>query len=811
MNIQWKKIAYSVVATSVILTSLSPAALAQEGEKAKQGKQLEKLSKISVNSKGKEKVSWDEETKVPSYVKGKISSEKLKNKEDALEVMEENKELYLMDSASSELKLLEESKDDLGFSKYKYQQQYKGVPVYGRELIIHADKEGKASSIIGKFDPEVKEKKPKTKAKFSAKEAIAKAKKTIGFEKKTKFSIEKSDKVIYQDDKGKYHLAYIVTLSTLEGKNPGYYDVVVSARTLDVIHQVNKSNHAAETGTGVGVNGDRKSLNTYSSSGTYYLYDTTKPMYSSNNGVIKTYTANQGSNLPGSYVTDSDNYWTDGAAVDAHNYAGKVYDYYYQKHGRNSFDGNGGSLISTVHYYSSEACPNNAFWDGTQMAYCDGDGSQSKDLSGALDVVGHEITHAVTERTAGLIYQNQSGALNESWSDVLGNLIENKSDERWLVGEDVWTPNIANDGLRSMSNPESNGYPSHMNDYRNLPNTRAGDWGGVHINSSIPNKAFYNFVTSSGVTRDEAGKVWYRALTQYLTSSSEFMDARNATIQASTDLYGASAQETIALTNAWAAVGLGSQFAGGDDNQSEGDAYEANNTLATAYGPITSGKTYKAQIGSSTDQDWFSFTTGGKGTISIDLGNLPADYDLYLYNASGTELKSSENGNTSAESISYSNAAAGKYYVLVVGYNGAKSSQSYELRATYPGSSSEESAQWYYEEKSFSSPHPYANNSNTKVSYSKAGAQKVALHFSKFDTEARYDVVKILDGSGKVIETHDGEKEGFWAIVDSDKITANLVTDSSVTKYGYDIDQVAYYASKQLVSSSKSESKTPVR
>ncbi|MRG28891.1 peptidase M4 family protein, partial [Laceyella tengchongensis] len=110
--------------------------------------------------------------------------------------------------------------------------------------------------------------------------------------------------------------------------------------------------------------------------------------------------------------------------------------------------------------------------------------------------------------------------------------------------------------LRSMSNPNEYDQPDHMNEYRNLPNTREGDWGGVHINSGIPNKAFYNFVTTPGITKDNAGKIWYRALTQYLTSYSQFVDARNATIQAATDLFGANSTEATAVANAWTSVGV---------------------------------------------------------------------------------------------------------------------------------------------------------------------------------------------------------------------------------------------------------------
>ncbi|MBD1372811.1 M4 family metallopeptidase [Hazenella sp. IB182357] len=780
------KLTSVAVMATLLISAVAPSANAVEStDLAKKAAQMKSLEKISNDSKGKEEVSWNEEKSVPKFVVGEISDKKLKQAKDSLQVMEENKALFDMKSAYSELKLISESKDDLGFTSFKYQQVYQGIPVYGNELILHADKDGNTTSVNGYYDPEVKEKKIRTKAKYSADKAIAKAKKETKLSDVKSFDIENSKLVIYEDNKKKHRLVYQVTLSTVESNEPAYFDVFVDAQNLKVVHSVNKATHA--TGTGKGVLGDNKSFNTLSSSGTYYLQDSTRN--------LKTYTARNSANenlLPGTLLSDSDNYWTDGAAVDAHTYAAEVYDYYKTKFNRNSFDGNGAAIKSTVHFGRNF---NNAYWNGAQMIYGDGDGSTFVPLSGALDVVGHEITHAVIERSANLVYENQSGALNESFADVLGNLIEDR-DNGWLLGEDIYTPSVSGDALRSMSNPESQGDPAHMDDYKNLPNTREGDWGGVHTNSGIPNKAFVNFVETSGITRDNAGKVWYRALTSYMTSRSDFDDARNATIQAATDLFGSSSTEVTAVTNAWAAVGVGSPADGGSGPTT--DAYESNDSMSTAYGPITSGKDYSAYIGSSSDVDWFKFSTGSTGSINLSLSNLPADYDLYLYNASGTVLSNSENGNTSSESISYSSASAGTYYVKIAGYNGAKStSQAYKLNATFAGSSSgsEQESKWNYETKSFETPHPYSNNYNNGNShtYTKAGAQKVALHFSSLETESGYDFVYIKDKNGSVKETYSGSKSAFWVIVDGDTITSNLVTDSSVNANGYVIDQVAYF------------------
>jgi bacillolysin/thermolysin len=296
-------------------------------------------------------------------------------------------------------------------------------------------------------------------------------------------------------------------------------------------------------GTGVGVLGDTKTINTYYSSGTYYLYDITKPM----TGVIETRSAGNTSRLPGNYSVDADNNFnatSQRADVDAHYYAGVVYDYYKNTFNRNSFDNNGATLRSTVHYGRNY---NNAFWNGSQMVYGDGDGTTFRSLSGALDVVAHELTHAVTERTAGLQYQYQSGALNESISDTFGVFLD-KGD--YLVGEDVYTPNKAGDALRSLSNPELYGQPSTMSGYVNT----TSDNGGVHTNSGIPNKAAYLTISSLGTAVAE--KIYYRALTVYLTPTSNFSGARAALLAAAADLYGSGSTQYNAVKSAWTQVGV---------------------------------------------------------------------------------------------------------------------------------------------------------------------------------------------------------------------------------------------------------------
>ncbi|MFL8939220.1 M4 family metallopeptidase [Rossellomorea oryzaecorticis] len=493
--------------------------------------------------------------KGPDFLSGKLSKGIVKNEKDVKKFMKANKELFKIDP-HSELTLIEKTTDELGSTHYRFSQTIKGVPIDGATFIIHTNKENEVTGATGQLYDKAAKKVTKTKSSISKNAASDLAWKHINLSKSDtvtdnqnvagpksdiKNTTVKNDLVIHEKD-GEFNLAYKVQLQFIKpyGAN---WQIFVDAEDGHVLEAVNAVTDAGTTGYGYGLLDDYKSLNTYYSNGTYYLYDVTKPM----NGVIETRTANNGSSLPGNYSVDSNNAWTaysQAADVDAHAYAGKVYDYYKNTHNRNSFDNNGATIRSTVHYGSNY---NNAFWNGSQMVYGDGDGSTFTSLSGALDVVAHELTHAVTERTAGLQYQYQSGALNESFSDVFGYFLDSGD---YLMGEDVYTPGVSGDALRSLSNPPQYGQPAHMNDYINT----SSDNGGVHTNSGIPNKAAYNTIQSIGKAKAE--KIYYRALTVYLTPTSNFSYARAALLQSAADLYGSGSSTYNSVKAAWDAVGV---------------------------------------------------------------------------------------------------------------------------------------------------------------------------------------------------------------------------------------------------------------
>nr|WP_240339669.1 M4 family metallopeptidase [Halobacillus ihumii] len=488
----------------------------------------------------------------PHFVKKNFDASKVVSEKAVKQFFKENSEKFGV-NPNKDLKFIEAKKDELGMTHYTYQPMVENIPVANSEVIVHTDESGTVTSVNGEFHKDAPEK-IKQDRQVKKKDSIEIAWEHIDVEKDTADKVkqtakgetfetltETSNLVVYHED-GDYQLAYHVELQFSQ-PYPANWQLYVNAESGDVIKAANVVKEA--TGTGTGVLGDTKSLNTYYTNSTYYLFDITKPM----NGVIETFTANQGQYLPGNYVTDAgNNFFSEQqkAAVDAHYYAGEVFDYYYNKFGRVSYDNQGADIRSTVHYGSNY---NNAAWTGNQMIYGDGDGTTFTYLSGADDVVAHELTHAVTDTTAGLIYENQSGALNESFSDVFGYFVDS---EDWLMGEDVYTPGRSGDALRSLSNPNAYNQPDHMNEYQDLPNTREGDWGGVHINSGIPNKAAYYTINSLGISQSE--QIYYRALTVYLTPSSDFSYTKAALEQSAQDLYGA--QAANAVTQAWNNVGV---------------------------------------------------------------------------------------------------------------------------------------------------------------------------------------------------------------------------------------------------------------
>ncbi|OCG85342.1 M4 family metallopeptidase [Xanthomonas euvesicatoria] len=277
------------------------------------------------------------------------------------------------------------------------------------------------------------------------------------------------------------------------------------------------------------------------------------------------YDAQRGTALPGTLVRDEGAAATQDVAVtEAYDYLGATHDFFQTVYGRNSIDAAGMPLIGSVHY---ERGYDNAFWNGEQMVF--GDGEVFNRFTIALDVVGHELTHGVTERTANLIYQGQSGALNESISDVFGVLIkqytlrQSADQADWIIGAGLLMPGIKGVGLRSMQAPGS-AYDDPALGKDPQPATMAGyvdtqeDDGGVHYNSGIPNHAFYRAaVAIGGAAWEKTGRIWYRALTGgELAAGADFATFAALTVEVASAEYGANSSETAAVQQAWRDVGV---------------------------------------------------------------------------------------------------------------------------------------------------------------------------------------------------------------------------------------------------------------
>ncbi len=533
------------------------------------------------------KVRWSSKG-APAFLTGKFTVDAAAGKTKAqlaLNFLQQHKNLFRINNAAAEFAVKKVENDDIGFEHVRLSQQYQGIPVYGGDLIVHFNSKGEITAVNGNYLPDIKL--VTVSAKISAADSIEIARKKLKVTKTDYRAAPVVNLKVYPF-KGTYFLIWHAVLPVGSAKL-GDWEYFIDANSGKVLHKFNGLKFQAATGSGKGVLGDTRTLNTYNNGGTYYLYDTTKPMFASSafcsdTGVINTFDlqATIPASCPNTLSADTDNNWIDNtdvscggyggtnnqnAEVDGHFYAGVTYDYFYYVHNRNSFDNWGSSINVFVHY---NTCYNNAFWDSYAYSFNfgDGDGTTFAPFSGALDVVAHEFTHGITDYTANLIYQYQSGALNESYSDVFGAFAEFYHEGisgDWLMGDDIYTPSYAGDGLRDMMDPALNGLynrcnvfsggqPGHMNEYAIIDNPLFWDGGGVHINSGIPNRAAY--LVAKAIGRTAAEKIYFRALTVYLTSTSGFVDARDATLQACSDLYPGDNGKYTAIEDAFDMVGI---------------------------------------------------------------------------------------------------------------------------------------------------------------------------------------------------------------------------------------------------------------
>lgn len=469
----------------------------------------------------------------------------------------------------------------------RYTQLHRGVPVFGGELVRQTDGVGTVT-VFGTAHEGIS---VDTTPRLGEAAAVALLRARGGELFGSKGGPEL---MVLPRDEGGYALAW--RTRSVHGSTEGGFDIrmtFVDAGTGEVLLDYSDL-HTQSVGTGTGVLADTKKMSTRGDGATFTTEDRLRPpqirTYDYRGNLARVLAMLNSTAFPAAsdLATDTDNVWTDGATVDAHTYAGWTYDYIFKRFGRRGLDNANITIHSVVHpvrrddllLYNNDIIGTfflNAFYAGDGlMVYGEGLPSGFVDTlrrrwnftAGAFDIVAHELTHGVTDYSSNLVYRNESGALNEAFSDIVAAGAEffhqpagaASLQADWLIGEDVITPG----GLRSMQNPLVLNHPDHYS----IRFTGTADNGGVHINSGIANHAFYLAIEGGthrlgtvvqgvgAANREQVERAFFRAFTAMLPPSATFATARAATIQSARELYGAGSAAERAITQAWTAVGV---------------------------------------------------------------------------------------------------------------------------------------------------------------------------------------------------------------------------------------------------------------
>jgi Zn-dependent metalloprotease len=560
-----------------------------------------------------------------------------------------------------------------------------------------------------------------------------------------------------------YHYAWVFNVYA---DQPLYRaDVFVDATDGAILFEHNLIHETDVTGTAVTKYSGTQTITTDSTGTTYRLRETGR-----GNG-IETYNMQKGTNY-GSAVdfTDGDNYWNnvnankDEVATDAHWATEATYDYFLTKFNRNSINNQGFKLISYVHYDNNYA---NAFWNGQYMTYGDGNGTSMGPLT-AMDITAHEITHGLTSFTADLIYQNESGALNEAFSDIFGSAVEwyaKPSMANWLIGENIGT------SIRSMSNPNSKGLPdTYLGQYWY---TGTGDNGGVHYNNGPLCYWFYLLsVGGSGtndnghpfnvtaISIDSAAAIAFRMLTVYLTNSSQYVDARYYAILSAIDLFGPCSQQVASTTNGMRAIGLGSAYIPGVISDFSAPMTEFCTTPATVTfnNFSNNGLSYLWNFGngqtSTAINPSHTYTTMGTYTVTLIVSGGSCGADTLVK----TNYISIDQDNACVYNMPQSNTVTNTNCDGFLFDSGGSQN--------------------------------YHNNTNGVFIIAPSGAMSVTLNFQSFSFEDGYDYLYVYDGTGitaPLIGKYDGSTlpNGGTITSSTGSITLRQTSDAGVTESGF--------------------------
>jgi bacillolysin len=542
---------------------------------------------------------------------------------------------------ADEFRLSKIETDGMGMSHHVFQQYHLGVPVFGAIVKAHC-KGNEVNSLSGIFIGNVIE----SKSVLNADEALEIAIRKTGA-KRLIWQMPGQDDCLQRLNgdsqatwrpKGElwyvreeiggsdsYRLAWKLDIYAVEPLFRA--DVYVDAETGAILFRNEKLHSADANGIGHSRYSGVQSIVTDSvNATTFRLRESGRALG------VETFNMNNGTDYNSATdFVDSNNVWDtfaqpfDNSAIDAHWGAEMTYDYFMQFHGRDSYDDAASKLISFVHYDNAYS---NAFWNGTFMTY--GDGGGNNNPFQGLDVCGHEFAHGVTQYSAGLIYQNESGALNESFSDIFGNTIEfwaRPTNASWRIGDDIGA-------FRSMSNPSA-----YMNPDTYLGSFWAtGGWdnGGVHTNSGVQNYWYYllseggngtndngDSYAVAGIGIDSAAAIAYRNLTVYLSPNDGYAEARFYSIQSAVDLFGECSPQMISTMNAWHAVGVGSPYTG----TLEANFYTNDTSLCATTEPVqftnqsTSALSYMWDFGdgntSTLENPTHTYASVGSYTVTL--------------------------------------------------------------------------------------------------------------------------------------------------------------------------------------------------
>nr|WSY51668.1 M4 family metallopeptidase [Streptomyces sp. NBC_00886] len=520
-------------------------------------------------------------------------------------------------------------KDADGTVHTRYERTYGGLPVLGGDLVVDTAKSGATTHVVKATNAAIKvaDLTPSVTTTAAENQAVSRAK-ALG---STKSTADSARKVIWAAS-GKPVLAYETVVGGLQDDGtPNELHVITDAATGKKLYEY----QGIETGVGNTQYSGQVTLTTTQSGSTYTLNDGAR-------GAHKTYNLNHGTSGTGTLFSQTNDTWGNGttsnaatAGADAHYGAAETWDFYKNTFGRSGIKNNGVGAYSRVHYGNSYV---NAFWDDSCFCMTYGDGSGNADPLTALDVAGHEMSHGVTSNTAGLNYSGESGGLNEATSDIFGTGVEfyanNSTDVGdYLIGEKI---DINGDGtpLRYMDKPSKDG-GSADSWYSGVGNL------DVHYSSGIANHFFYllsegsgakvingvsyNSPTSdglpvTGIGRDKALQIWYRALTTKFTSTTNYAAARTGTLAAAGELYGTTGAEYKAVQDAWAAVAVGARSGGGGGGgtafENTADVSIPDNGAAVTSSVTVSGRTGNAPSNLSVAVD---IVHTWRGDLVIDL------------------------------------------------------------------------------------------------------------------------------------------------------------------------------------------------